>query len=626
MQVKLHLILQVFVFLLLILKSESYIDVFLEEDEVERLLGVKNSQLYYVRDGVVNRHATEFVGRLADDEDINLTWKSTSVVDNVLYDVRITEGAMTLDYDGYENTTKPDGKEKKLLHDQVNKTDSGNISYESEIYHVNLTCTGEVSGHVDIDMSFTFHFQNSGTNMGNYTIGMRRVKYCTKVLRIEKPAIFSVPVKPKEAIKFNDDQETSSDSTKAFFISVSVFTTLIFVFVFVVAIMHCRSTRRQNEDGSGVGGPVTFHIGPQGAEISNQFLRPDLPNNVAVRRVVSGGGSGGGMGGSQGSSGIHFMSMVNNLAVDKNATELSDKQDLSELISRLVDITLDKDDVFRKDVLMKGTFARICEGSLSCGTSVLIKTVSAQATLMQKKLLITESCLLKSINHPNLLKVIHFVSEDDDGMPMILYPYVEGHNLKYYLQGMSISESCGVKNLYSRSRRDPITSQELVEMAMQIAYAMEHLAQCGVVHKDLATRNCIVSADGKVRVTDNSLSRDIFPADYCCLGDNENRPVRWLALESLIHKIYTTSSDVWSFGVVLWELQSLGCMPYMDIDDFEMESSLRDGYRLSRPISCPEYLYKLMVKCWHYSPRDRPTFTKLRKSLAKFRLELLKYV
>lgn len=98
-----------------------------------------------------------------------------------------------------------------------------------------------------------------------------------------------------------------------------------------------------------------------------------------------------------------------------------------------------------------------------------------------------------------------------------------------------------------------------------------------------------------VQVADNALSRDLFPSDYHCLGDNENRPVKWLALESLLKKTFTPASDVWSFGVLLWELTTLAQQPYIEIDPFEMAGYLKSGYRLVQPINCPDELYETFV-------------------------------
>lgn len=89
---------------------------------------------------------------------------------------------------------------------------------------------------------------------------------------------------------------------------------------------------------------------------------------------------------------------------------------------------------------------------------------------------------------------------------------------------------------------------------------------------------------------DSALSRDLFPNDYYCLGDNENRPVKWMAFETLKKKLTVSGSDCWSFGVLLWELITLAAMPYEEVDCFELEGFLRDGYRLEHPVNCPDEL------------------------------------
>jgi RYK receptor-like tyrosine kinase len=93
-----------------------------------------------------------------------------------------------------------------------------------------------------------------------------------------------------------------------------------------------------------------------------------------------------------------------------------------------------------------------------------------------------------------------------------------------------------------------------------------------------------------VKVTDTALSRDLFPNDYHCLGDNENRPIKWMAIESLMRREFSTASDMWSFGVVLWEVTTLALQPFVEVDPFEVGRVLRDGYRLTQPINCPDEL------------------------------------
>lgn len=93
-----------------------------------------------------------------------------------------------------------------------------------------------------------------------------------------------------------------------------------------------------------------------------------------------------------------------------------------------------------------------------------------------------------------------------------------------------------------------------------------------------------------VRICDSGLSRDLFPDDYYCLGDNENRPIKWMALETLQKNLYSAASDIWSLGVLLWELATLAMMPFEEVDPFELAAYLRDGYRLGQPVNCPDEL------------------------------------
>lgn len=94
----------------------------------------------------------------------------------------------------------------------------------------------------------------------------------------------------------------------------------------------------------------------------------------------------------------------------------------------------------------------------------------------------------------------------------------------------------------------------------------------------------------QVKLTDNSLARDLFSEDYGCLGDSENRPIKWLALESLQKKMFSEASDTWSFGVLMWELCNLARQPYQEIINEDMEQYLSAGYRLAQPINCPDEL------------------------------------
>ncbi|OZC08002.1 protein tyrosine kinase [Onchocerca flexuosa] len=178
-----------------------------------------------------------------------------------------------------------------------------------------------------------------------------------------------------------------------------------------------------------------------------------------------------------------------------------------------------------------------------------------------------------------------------------------------------------------------LRAHELVSMALQILNAVIHLHNFGVIHKDIATRNCLVSKIRDhdhdnlfVQICDSALSKDFFPNDYHCLGDNENRPMKWMAHESLVYNSFNSSTDVWSFGVTLWELLTCSQQPYLDIDPEEMATILEHGKRLSQPYNCPDKLYELMYCCWQLDYRDRPTTQQLLIALQEFNLQLLQYI
>ncbi|KAH9508718.1 hypothetical protein Btru_049714 [Bulinus truncatus] len=163
-------------------------------------------------------------------------------------------------------------------------------------------------------------------------------------------------------------------------------------------------------------------------------------------------------------------------------------------------------------------------------------------------------------------------------------------------------------------------------MAIQIIRGVQYLHRKKLIHKDIATRNCIVGNDLVVKVTDNSLARDLFPGDYNCLGDNENRPVKWMAIEALLQKRFSPASDVWAFGVTLWEMMTLGQQPYAEVDPFEMTAYLQEGYRIAKPHNCPDELFSLMACCWALSPDERPKFPQLLTYLQNFYMALGRYI
>uniref|UniRef100_A0A915CAJ0 Receptor protein-tyrosine kinase n=1 Tax=Parascaris univalens TaxID=6257 RepID=A0A915CAJ0_PARUN len=156
-----------------------------------------------------------------------------------------------------------------------------------------------------------------------------------------------------------------------------------------------------------------------------------------------------------------------------------------------------------------------------------------------------------------------------------------------------------------------LTQRHLVQFAWQVAKGMEFMAARKIIHRDLAARNVLVGDDFVMKISDFGLSRDVHYNDYYRKKGNGRLPIKWMALEALDSHVYTIYSDVWSFGILLWEIMTLGGTPYPSIAMQQLYSCLKEGYRMEAPDNCPEEIYDVMVACWQEKPENRPSFDTL---------------
>jgi len=281
----------------------------------------------------------------------------------------------------------------------------------------------------------------------------------------------------------------------------------------------------------------------------------------------------------------------------------------------LEDLVIDRLDLTLGDLLLEGTFGRVYQGRLATrphgdlvNRDVMVKTIVMGSSQAQALKLVTEGSLLLSVSHKHVVPLL--ATTNDGTSPMMIYEYMNPGNLKKWLSGC----------------HQPVSTHQCVNMGLQLLTALKHLHKRHIIHKDVAARNCYLTSNLTVKLCDPALSKDLFPNDYHCLGDNENRPVRWMAMESISSSQFTSSSDVWAWGVTMWEILTRAQQPFPDVDPFEMETYLREGFRLHQPVNCPDQLYTVMVSCWAHSSNHRASVPSLYSHLLEFNTQLQQFV
>ncbi|XP_033212809.1 ALK tyrosine kinase receptor [Belonocnema kinseyi] len=262
-----------------------------------------------------------------------------------------------------------------------------------------------------------------------------------------------------------------------------------------------------------------------------------------------------------------------------------------------------RDNISLLKPLGQGAFGEVFQGVYKYRRNeehpVAVKTLPSLSTSQAEADFMMEALIMSKFNHPN---IVHFIGVSFDKHPRyIVLELLAGGDLKNFLRE-------------ERPRPDRPTTlamQDLVMCAFDVANGCKYMEDARFIHRDIAARNCLLTSKGAgriVKIADFGMARDIYRSDYYRKGGKAMLPIKWMPPESFLDGIFTTKTDVWAFGVLLWEIMSFGYMPYTGCANREVMSMVTTGGRLERPAGCPDPIYGVMTRCWHPHPEDRPSF------------------
>ncbi|XP_066583513.1 tyrosine-protein kinase transmembrane receptor Ror2-like isoform X2 [Prorops nasuta] len=316
-----------------------------------------------------------------------------------------------------------------------------------------------------------------------------------------------------------------------------------------------------------------------------------------------------------------------NIDLDKLPSNDAYHKTSAQLNPKLEKLEFPRNNIIYVRDLGQGAFGRVFQAKapgLVQGeefTNVAVKMLKEEASADLLVDFEREACLLAEFDHPNIVKLLGVCAL---GRPMcLLFEYMGRGDLNEFLR------SCSPGNYIVRSLDrdgsfvDPrLSHMDLINIALQVASGMVYLSDRKFVHRDLATRNCLINDQMIVKIADFGLSQKIYLQDYYKGDEQDAVPVRWMPLESILYNKYTVESDVWAFAVCLWEIFSFALQPYYGMTHEEVVKYIKEGNVLRCPDNTPQPVYDLMKLCWNRRPSDRPTFRLIYEKLDTIKQEM----
>ncbi|XP_019880199.2 focal adhesion kinase 1 isoform X4 [Aethina tumida] len=257
------------------------------------------------------------------------------------------------------------------------------------------------------------------------------------------------------------------------------------------------------------------------------------------------------------------------------------------------------------EILGEGQFGDVHKGSYKVKDQLMpvaVKTLKGDSDHARTEKFLEEAYIMQKFDHSHIIKLIGVCSDSPVWIVMELAKLGE---LRAYLQ----------KN------KDRLDLATLLLYAFQLSTALSYLESKKYVHRDIAARNVLVSNDKCVKLADFGLSRWMGEDQSYYKASKGKLPIKWMSPESINFRRFTTASDVWMFGVCMWEILMLGVKPFQGVKNNDVANKIENGERLALPPNCPPRLYSLMSQCWSYEPSKRPTFKEIKEILQEILLE-----
>ncbi|KAG7155890.1 Tyrosine-protein kinase transforming protein ros-like [Homarus americanus] len=296
-----------------------------------------------------------------------------------------------------------------------------------------------------------------------------------------------------------------------------------------------------------------------------------------------------------------------NMVPDQSTWPLGDLMSLNEW-------ELPREKVVINRTIGEGAFGTVFGGECQFGDNtpwlaVAVKTLKVGSTVEEKLDFLGEAEMMKRFNHKNIVQLLGLCTHQEP-IYMIMEFLLYG-DLKTYL----LARRHLVSDRSLHTEEDEISSKRLTSMALDVCRALAYLTELRYVHRDVACRNCLVSAERVVKLSDFGMTRPMYESDYYRFNRRAMLPVRWMSPESLEDGMFTNMSDMWSYGVLLYEIITFGSFPFQGMSNNQVLDHVRAGNTISIPKGVRPQLERLLLSTWSMNPHDRPTFNEMMDTL-----------